>query len=48
MANGECFTVITPAATDFTWDEGIRQKLHLDANCAIALTGFASSALYIE
>jgi len=48
IANGEGLAVIPPAETDLTRHEGIGQKLHLDADRAIALARFASPALHVE
>src|SRR5439155_24245083 len=40
--------VVTPAAARLASDEDVGEEMHLDAKHAVALAGFASTALHVE
>ena len=44
----ECLPVVSFPLTNFAWHIYIRQKMHLDLDDAVALTGFAASAFDVE
>ena len=44
----QCFPVVASALADFTGDINIGEKMHLDLDDAVALTGFTAAALHIK
>src|SRR6266849_1478415 len=48
VADGEGFGIVAAAAANFTHHVDVGKKIHFDAAEAVALAGFAASALHVE